>query len=102
MAHLNGQNEPTTTWVSNEGSGCAAHTLAGAEPRVGRCKQPLFLRLAHGLRLRRCPMRSLSGDGQPGHRERTHARQKVSSLRRRQLRRWVRKGETLDGIVDRL
>lgn len=34
--------------------------------------------------------------------ERTHALQKAGSLLRREMRRWVRKGEELDEIVDHL
>ena len=34
--------------------------------------------------------------------ERTHALQKASSLLKRELRRWVRKGEELDDIVSHL
>ena len=34
--------------------------------------------------------------------ERTHALQEASSLLRRELRRWVRKGEELDDIVSHL
>jgi len=34
--------------------------------------------------------------------ERAHALEKVSSLLRPELRRWVRKGEALDDIVDHL
>ena len=34
--------------------------------------------------------------------ERTHALKKAGSLLRRELRRWVRKGEELDDIVSRL
>jgi len=34
--------------------------------------------------------------------ERAHALQKVSSLLRREMRRWVRRGEALDELVDHL
>jgi len=34
--------------------------------------------------------------------ERTHALQKASTLLRRELRRWVRKGEEIDDVVSRL
>lgn len=42
---------------------------------------------------------ALEGQDDP---ERTQALQKVSSLLRREMRRWVRQGEALDEIVDHL
>ncbi|MGH9194155.1 MAG: hypothetical protein ACRD1T_00250 [Acidimicrobiia bacterium] len=42
---------------------------------------------------------AMAGQNDP---ERAHALAKVSSLLRQEMRRWVRKGEALDEIVDRL
>jgi len=69
---------------------------------MGRLERALVLCLANGSRLRRRAARSSPGPGPAQDPNRSQALEKVSALLRRELLRWVRRGEALDMIVDHL